>query len=48
MGVAYYRVGRYDTSLEAFRSWIEKHPDGPLSLRARNHMKAAMAAYGPS
>lgn len=48
LGVAYYRVGRYDASLEAFRAWVERHPDGPLSLRARNHMKAAMAAYGPS
>ena len=24
------------------------HPDGPLALRARNHLKAALAAYGPS
>jgi tetratricopeptide (TPR) repeat protein len=48
LGVAYYQVGRYDSSLEAFRSWVERHPEGPLSLRARNHMKAAIAAYGPS
>lgn len=48
LGVAYYRAGRYDNSVEAFRSWIAKHPDGPLTLRARNHMKAALAAYGPT
>lgn len=48
LGVAYYRVGRHDASMEAFRAWLEKHPEGPLSLRARNHMKAALVAYGPS
>ena len=40
--------GRYDASAEAFRAWLDKHPDGPYSLRARNHLKAALAAYGPS
>ena len=48
LGVAYYRIGRYDASIEAFRSWVEKHPDGPFALRAKNHLKAALAAYGPS
>jgi Arc/MetJ family transcription regulator len=48
LGVAYYRAGRFDLSMEAFRAWIAKHPDGPLSLRARNHLKAALQAYGPS
>lgn len=48
LGVAYYRAGRYDNSIDAFRGWIAKHPDGPLALRARNHMKAALVAFGPS
>jgi TolA-binding protein len=48
LGVAYYRAGRYDNSVDAFRSWIARHPDGPLTLRARNHMKAALVAFGPS
>lgn len=43
LGVAQYRAGRYEQSVEAFRSWIEKHPDGALGLRARNHLKAAVA-----
>jgi len=47
LGVAYYRAGRYDQSVEAFRAWVDRHPDGPWSLRARNHLKAALAAYGP-
>ena len=48
LGVAYYRAGRYDQSMDAFRSWMDSHPDGPLALRARNHWKAAFAANGPS
>lgn len=47
LGVAYYRAGRYESSSDAFRAWIDKHPDGPLALRARNHLKAAIVAYGP-
>ncbi len=48
LGVAYYRAGRYDAAQDAFRSWIDRHPDGPLALRARNHLKAAIVASGPS
>jgi tetratricopeptide (TPR) repeat protein len=48
LGVAYFRVGRYDASMEAFQAWIARHPDGPLGLRARNHLKAALLAYGPT
>ena len=47
LGVAYYRAGQFDQSLVAFRSWLERHPDGPLALRARNHLKAALLANGP-
>lgn len=46
LGVAYYRAGRYETSIEQFRRWIDAHPDGPYSLRARNHLRAALLAYG--
>ncbi len=48
LGVSFYRAGRYDQSIEAFRSWVAKHPDGPFAIRARNHMKAALTAFGPS
>jgi hypothetical protein len=47
-GVGYYRAGRYEQAAEAFRLWIEAHPDGPYSIRARNHLKAALTASGPS
>jgi hypothetical protein len=46
LGVAYYRAGRFDLSSDAFRAWLDAHPDGPLSTRARNHLKAALDAYG--
>ncbi len=43
LGVGLYRSGRYEQSVDAFRLWIEKHPEGTLGLRARNHLKAAVA-----
>ncbi len=46
LGVAYYRAARYEASIDAFRRWIDQHPDGPYTLRARNHLRAALAAYG--
>jgi len=44
LGVAFYRAGRYDLSAEAFTAFIGAHPSGPYSLRARNHLKAALSA----
>lgn len=41
MGVALYRTGHYEQSVDAFRTWIDRHPDGTLGLRARNHLRAA-------
>ncbi len=46
LGVAYYRAGRYDLATDAFRDWIDRHPDGALAIRARNHLKASLAMYG--
>lgn len=43
LGVAEYRAGRYEASARAFQGWIDAHPDGALTLRARNHLRAAMA-----
>jgi hypothetical protein len=48
LGVAYYRAGRFEQSVDQLRAWVDKHPSGALSLRARNHLKAALGAYGPS
>jgi len=46
VGVAEFRRGQFVASSAAFRAWLEKHPDGPLSLRARNHLKAAVELGG--
>lgn len=43
MGVAFFRAGRFDLSAEAFNTFLSAHPDGPYALRARNHLKAALA-----
>jgi len=40
-GVAQYRRGQFAASAESFRDWLRDHPDGPYTVRARNHLKAA-------
>jgi hypothetical protein len=47
LGVAYFRAGRYESSVDAFEAYVQRHPDGPFALRARNHLKAAIEAKGP-
>jgi hypothetical protein len=43
LGVAYYRAGRYDLAIDSFTTFLAGHPNGPYALRARNHLKAALA-----
>lgn len=43
-GVASYGRGDYVGSANAFRAWLMQHPEGPLSLRAKNYLRAAVAA----
>jgi hypothetical protein len=47
LGVAYFRAGRYESSVDAFEAYVQRHPDGPFALRARNNLKAAIEANGP-
>lgn len=42
-GVLFFRAHAYEASAEAFRRHLARHPDGPWTLRARNHLLAAMA-----
>lgn len=44
LGVAGYRHGDYGASVASFRRWLHDHPEGPLSLRARNYLRAAADA----
>jgi hypothetical protein len=43
-GVACYGRGDFVASAKAFRAWLTEHPEGPLSLRAKNYLRAAVAA----
>ncbi len=43
-GVASYGRGDYVASAKAFRAWLMEHPDGSLALRAKNYLRAAVAA----
>ena len=43
-GVASYRSGDFRGAVQAFRTWLGDHPDGPLALRARGYLRAAIDA----
>jgi len=43
LGVAYYHAARFELSADAFTAYIGKNPDGAYALRAKNHLKAALA-----
>jgi len=43
VGVARYRHKDYEASVQSLREWLLTHPDGPWTLRARNHLRAALA-----
>ncbi len=42
LGVAHFRHGDFAASAESFRDWLRDHPDGPWTIRARNHLRAAL------
>jgi hypothetical protein len=42
-GVLFYRAQAYDASVESFRAQLAAHPDGPWTLRAKNHLLEALA-----
>jgi hypothetical protein len=41
-GVLLFRSGAYEASADAFRAHLSAHPDGPWTLRAKNHLLAAV------
>jgi len=41
-GVVLYRLRRFALAVEAFRRHLDKHPEGPDTLRARNYLRAAL------
>lgn len=44
LGVEYYKVGDFRRAQEELRAYLNDHPNGPWSLRARNNLKAALVA----
>ncbi len=43
-GVAYYRRHQYGDAARAFSQWLEAHPNGPWTLRAKNYLRASINA----
>jgi hypothetical protein len=43
-GVVLYRAGHFGRALRSFHRHLEIDPDGPLSARAHNHARAAVAS----
>ncbi|HEX3772624.1 MAG TPA: hypothetical protein VHV30_17215 [Polyangiaceae bacterium] len=41
LGVTSYRRGDYRAAARSFRTWLDGHADGPLTLRARAFLRAA-------
>jgi hypothetical protein len=44
LGILEYRNKRYEAAVESFRDWLDGHPDGPWTLRARNYLRASLRA----
>jgi hypothetical protein len=42
-GVALFQRHEYVAAAQAFQDWLDEHPNGPWTLRARNHREAALA-----
>jgi TolA-binding protein len=43
-GIANLRRGEYARAVDDLSAWLRDHPDGPLTLRAHNYLRAAVAA----
>jgi hypothetical protein len=46
LGIAYYRRGEFNASAQAFHDWIDAHPDGPWTIRARHYLREAVYQSG--
>jgi hypothetical protein len=46
-GVLSWRRGDYGAAANAFDGWLRDHPDGPLTLRAQNYLRASLDAERP-
>jgi TolA-binding protein len=46
LGILNYRRKTFEAAAESFRDWLDKHPDGPWTLRARNYLRASLFESG--
>lgn len=46
-GIALLHLGETRGSVAALQKHLAEHPDGPYTLRARNHLAAALSLVGP-
>jgi hypothetical protein len=44
LGIANYRMGKMLQAQTLLRGWLDKNPEGPLALRARNYLKETSRA----
>jgi hypothetical protein len=42
-GIALYHRHEYAQAAESFQDWLDKHPNGPWTLRAKNYLQASLA-----
>ena len=47
IGILEFRRKSYPAAAESFHDWLDGHPDGPWTLRARNYLRAAVMASSP-
>jgi hypothetical protein len=46
LGIVRYRHKEFGAAAASFRDWLEAHPDGQWTLRARNYLRASLAMTG--
>jgi hypothetical protein len=46
LGIAYYRRGEFNASAQQLHDWIDAHPDGPWTIRARHYLREAVYQSG--
>jgi hypothetical protein len=46
LGVVHYREREYPAAVQSFRDWIDAHPDGLFTIRARDYLREATYQTG--
>jgi hypothetical protein len=46
LGILHYRHKDYSAAANSFRDWLQDHPDGSWTLRARDYLRASLYEMG--